>query len=327
MYHPRRRSLLAVAASWPLVSFGQVSPVLNKPARITVGFTPGGSADLVARALATQLGAYASGVIIDNRPGAGGRIAVDAVKNAEADGSSLLVSPSSVMALYPHVYRKLGYDPLKDLAPVGMLASFSFVLVVGPMVPPAVATLPEFLAWARANPKSAAFASPGNGTVPHFAGVALSRASNTDMTHVAYKGGAPAMNDVMGGQIASNMAVISNALPHIQARKVRALAVTGPARNAVLPGVPTMSELGYADAGVTESFGVYLPGKASVEVVNRLHALVQEAKTGKAFVEVLHKATFDAGPALNPAEYRQQIAAETARWAAIVKASGFVPED
>ena len=323
----RRRFLLAAASSLPALSFAQAPALLAKPAKITVGFTPGGSADLVARAIAAQLNAYAPSLIVDNKPGAGGRIAVESVKHAEPDGTALLVAPSSVMALYPHVYKKLGYEPLRDFAPVAMLASFPFVLVVGPLVPASVATLPDFVAWAKANPKQAAFASPGNGTVPHFAGVAWGRASKIDLTHVAYKGGAPAMNDVIGGQIASNMAVISNALPHIQAHKVRALAVTSPTRSAMLPHVPTMGELGFADASVTESFGLYLPARASSEVVARLNALVQDAKSSKTFGEVLHKAAFDVGPALSPGEYRQQIAAETARWSAIVKAAGFVPED
>lgn len=321
------RIMFGTACALPLGAMAQPAPLLNKPVKIVVGFTPGGSADLIARALAGQLAAYAPGVIVENKPGAGGRIALEAVKNAEPDGSTLLVTPSSVTTLYPHVYRKLSYDPLKDLAPVSMLASFPFVLVAGPMVPAQVATLRDFIAWSRANPRQAAFASPGNGTTPHFAGIALNRAGNLDLTHVAYKGGAPAMNDVMGGQIASNMAVISNALPHIQAGKVRALAVTGPVRSAALPAVPTMTEAGYPDASVTESFGLYLPAKTAPETVLRLNALVREAMATKAYQDVLVKSSFDAAPVMNPTDYAQQIKAETARWASIVKASGFTPED
>jgi tripartite-type tricarboxylate transporter receptor subunit TctC len=190
-----------------------------------------------------------------------------------------------------------------------------------------VGSLHDFITWSRANPKQAAFASPGNGTTPHFAGIALNRAGNLDLTHVAYKGGAPAMNDVMGGQIASNMAVISNALPHIQAGKVRALVVTGPVRSTALPAVPTMAEAGYPDASVTESFGLYLPAKTAPELVLKLNALLREAMASKAYHEVLAKSSFDPAPTLSPAEYTQQIKAETTRWAAIVKASGFTPED
>lgn len=326
---------LLASGTWP--GTGRAQPaapaaaapaaIANKSVRIVVGFTPGGSADLIARALAGQLAGYATHVMVDNKPGAGGRIALEAVKNAEPDGSTLLVTPSSVTTLYPHVYKKLSYEPLKDLVPVSMLASFPFVLVAGPLVPAQVSSLPDFISWSRAHPKQAAFASPGNGTTPHFAGMALNRAGNLDLTHVAYKGGAPAMNDVMGGQIAANMAVISNALPHIQAGKVRALAVTGPVRSSALPGVPTMAEAGYPDASVTESFGLYLPAKTPPELVLKLHAVVREAMASRPYQEVLAKSSFDGAPALSPADYAQQIRAETARWASIVKASGFTPED
>ncbi len=302
-------------------------PVLTKPARIVVGFPPGGSADLMARALAQQLGGYAPSVIVENKPGAGGRIALEALKNAEPDGSTLVVTPSSMVALYPHVYKKLSYDPLRDFTPVAMMASFPFVLVVGPLVPAQVKTAAEFLAWCRDNPRLAAYASPGNGSTPHFAGVALSRASQVELTHVAYKGGAPAMNDVLGGQIAANMAVISNALPLLQTGKLRALAVTGPARSAALPDVPTLMEAGWRDVQVTEWFGVFLPARAPAEVVQRLNAAVRDAIKTKAVQEVLAKASFDAAAPASPAEFGRMLKAEVDRWGGIVKASGFTPED
>lgn len=337
--HPHRRRLLRVVSAclllgaYPWLAQAQTpgttggTPLLSKPVKIIVGFTPGGSADLMARALAAQLGAYAPTVIVDNKPGAGGRIAAEAVKNAEADGATLLVTPSSVTTLYPHVYKKLGYDTLKDLAPVGMMASFPFVLVAGPAVPAPVKTLGDFMAWAKDNPKQAAFASPGNGTTPHFAGIALAKAAKAELTHVAYKGGAPAMNDVIGGQIAANMAVISNAIPFIQSGKVRALAVTGPVRSAALTQVPTMAEAGYPEVKVTESFGVYLPAKTPPDIVAKLSALVKDAVASTAMQELLAKSSFDRAPAMSPADYSDQIRAETARWGQIVKASGFTPED
>lgn len=316
----------AAVASLPAGLLAQ-TPALAKPARIVVGFPPGGSADLMARALAQQLSSYAPSVIVDNKPGAGGRIALEALKNAEPDGSTLVITPSSMVALYPHVYKKLSYDPLKDFTPVAMMASFPFVLAVGPLVPAQVKTVAEFLAWCRANPKLAAYASPGNGSTPHFAGVALARAAQVDLTHVAYKGGAPAMNDVLGGQIAANMAVISNALPLLQTGKLRALAITGAVRSPALPEVPTLIESGYRDVLVTEWFGVFLPARAPADLSVRLNAAVRDALGTRAVQEVLAKASFDAAPPASPAEFGRMLKAEIDRWGAIVKASGFTPED
>lgn len=329
MFHRRRfmAGAALAALSGPGALWAQAQPALAKPARIVVGFPPGGSADLMARALAQQLGSYAPSVLVENKPGAGGRIALETLKHAEPDGSTLVVTPSSMVALYPHVYKKLSYDPLKDFAPAGFMASFSFVLVVGPLVPAQVKTVVDFLAWCRANPKLAAYASPGNGSTPHFAGVALGRASQVELTHVAYKGGAPAMNDVLGGQIAANMAVISNALPLLQTGKLRALAVTGAARSAALPEVPTLAEAGYPDVQVTESFGVFLPAKAPPELTARLNLALREALKTRAVQEVLSKASFDAMPVASPAEAGRMLKVEFERWGAIVKASGFTPED
>ena len=320
------RSGTAAVASLPAGLLAQ-TPALAKPARIVVGFPPGGSADLMARALAQQLAGYAPSVIVDNKPGAGGRIALEALKNAEPDGSTLVITPSSMVALYPHVYKKLSYDPLKDFTPVAMMASFPFVLTVGPLVPAQVKTVAEFLAWCRANPKLAAYASPGNGSTPHFAGVALARAAQVDLTHVAYKGGAPAMNDVLGGQIAANMAVISNALPLLQTGKLRALAITGAVRSPALPEVPTLIESGYRDVLVTEWFGVFLPARAPADLSVRLNAAVRDALGTRAVQEVLAKASFDAAAPSTPAEFGRMLKAEIDRWGAIVKASGFTPED
>lgn len=326
----RRHWLLGAAASTlpctPSV-WAQSPPALDKPVRIVVGFPPGGSADLIARALAPQMGAYASQVIVDNKPGAGGRIALEALKNAEPDGSTLVVTPSSMVSIYPHVYKRLSYDPQADFTPVAMVASFPFVLVVGPMVPERVKSLADFLAWCKAHPSQAAYASPGGGSTPHFAGASLARASGVDLLHVPYKGGAPAMNDVMGGQIAANMAVVSNALPQVQAGKVRAIAVTGTTRSPALPQVPTVAESGFPEVVLTEWFGVYLPRKAPPDVVGRLNKAVLDAVKAKGVQEVLAKAAFEAAAPLSAPEFAQMARADMARWGQVVKASGFTPED
>lgn len=327
-----RRGVLAAMAAAALAPLAlqvhaQAHFPLSKQSRILVGFTPGGSADLMARALAPQLGAYAGSLIVENKPGAGGRMALDTAKAADADGSTVVVTPSGMVTVYPHIYRKLGYDPLKDFVPVATIASFPFVLVVGPSVPAEVKTVKDFLAWAKANPGKGAYASPGNGTAPHFAGAALGRASKLDLTHVPYKGGAPAMNDTIGGQVALNIAVISNALPVIQAGKVRALAVTGAQRSRALPNVPTVQEAGLPELQMVESFYVLLPSRTAPEVVRKLHAEVHRATAARAFQDVLANAAFDAAPPRSLEQEAKAYREDYDRWAGIVKASGFTPED
>ena len=301
--------------------------VVTKPARIVVGFPPGGSADLVARALVQAMPGYAPTLIVDNKPGAGGRIAIENVKAAEADGSAMLITPSSMVSVYPHVYKKLNYDMGRDFTPVAELTSFPFVLVVGPQVPASVRTVADFVNWAKANPKLASYASPGNGTTSHFVGAMLARESQAPLMHVAYKGGAQAITDVIGGQIASNIAVISNALPHVQAGKLRALAVTGTKRSSVLPDVPTLAESGYKDIDMTEWFGLFVPARTPPEVVGKLAAITRDALKTKGVQEAIAKAGFDAATPATPAQFATMVKQDGARWGGIVKSTGFTPED
>jgi tripartite-type tricarboxylate transporter receptor subunit TctC len=300
---------------------------LPKTVRILVGFPPGGSADLLARALAQQLVSYGAQVIVDNKPGAGGRIALEQLKNAEADGSVLAVTPASMMVVYPHIYRKLSYQPLQDFAPVGKIGAAQFVFTVGPLVPASVKTLADFVAWAKAQPALATYGSSGAGSIPHFTGVALAKAAHIELTHVAYKGAAPAMSDLLGGQVAANVGVISNALPHIVSGKLRALAVSGPVRSAALPDVPTVGEAGYRAAQAMEWFGVFLPARASGEAVNRLHAAVREALSARPLQDALAKASFDVAAGESVKEFTQQCHTDLNRWGEVVKVSGFTPED
>jgi tripartite-type tricarboxylate transporter receptor subunit TctC len=327
----RRHLLLSTTVcALPLALHAQTTaskPVIDKPVRILVGFPPGGSADLMARALSLHMADYAAQVIVENKAGAGGRIALDTLKSADPDGSTLVVTPSSMLTIYPHVYKQLNYNPQKDFSPVASMASFPIVLVVGPMVPTSVKTLADFLAWCKANPGQAAYATPGGGTTPHFAGAALARASGVDLLHVPYKGGAPAMTDVMGGQIAANMAVISNAMPLLKSGKIRAIAVTGAQRATALPQVPTIVESGFPDVVVSEWFAVLLPAKANPAHVARLNLVVQEAMKSQAMKEVLAKAAFDGMAPVSPTQLTQLMNSDLVRWGQIVKATGYTPQD
>jgi tripartite-type tricarboxylate transporter receptor subunit TctC len=327
----RRRFLLGSAAAlgwastaWPRSALGQA---IGKPARVLVGFPPGGGADIVARQLAERLrGGYAPAVVVENRAGAGGRIAVEAAKNAEADGSTILVSPNPMITLYPHIYRKLAYDPVRDLVPVTSICSFPLVLVAGPGVPAEVKTARDLVRWAKANPRQASYATSATGSTQHFVGVMFARAADVELTHVGYKGGGQAMPDLLGGQLPLMIGTPPSIMASLQAGKLRALAVTGTQRSPLLPEVPTFGELGYAGLDMKDWFGVYLPSKTSNETVARLNAAVREAIRSKEMAEALTKVAVEGGGE-SPAECASLIAAESRMWAAIVKASGFVGED
>lgn len=321
------RRQLTLAGLGALASPHLMAQSAGKPLRILVGFPPGGSADLLARALAQSLGHKGLTIVVDNKPGAGGRIALEMLKNAEADGSVIAVTPASMMVVYPHIYRKLSYQPVQDFAPVSRIGAAQFVITIGPQVPASVRTLADFLAWCKAHPEQASYGSSGAGSIPHFTGVALSKAAGVELTHVAYKGAAPAMSDLLGGQVAANVGVVSNALQHIQSGKLRALAVSGPSRSAALPAVPTLAEAGYRAAQAVEWFGVFAPVKTSTEAVGRLHALVQEALKTPGMQEALAKASFESGAGESVKEFAQALQQDLQRWAEVVRQSGFTPED
>ena len=301
--------------------------IFNKPIKIVVGFPPGGSADTLARVLAQQLSGIAPSVIVDNKPGAGGRIAVESVKNSEADGATLLLTPASMMAVYPHIYKKLPYDPVSDFAPVGRVAAAPYVIAVGPMVPADVKTLADFVKWGKANPAKASYGSSGAGSIPHFTGVALGKRLDLDWTHIAYKGAAPAMNDLLGGQVASNVSVMSNALPHILAGKLRALAISAPQRSSALPNVPTFIESGAKEETAVEWFGLFAPVKTPSDVVLKLNLAVNNAVRSKQFSETLAKAAFESISPDTPATFAASLKSEVVRWGQVVRVSGFTPED
>ena len=298
--------------------------VIAKNARLLVGFPPGGSLDVVARTLVEQMKGYAPSMIVDNRPGAGGRIALETLKAGEPDGSILALTPGDQVTLFPHVYQKLNYDPLKDFVPVTTVCTFPFLLAIGPMVPANVTTLVQFTEWCRANPKLATYGSPGAGTRPHFLGVSLARAAGIEFVHLPYKGGAPVIQDLLGGQIPAGINVFSNAFPHVQSGSLRALAITAPQRSPLLPDVPTAREAGYPGMEAIEWFGLFVPGKTPTDTINALHLTVQRALATDAVKSGLAKQSFDVA-GMSPNDFVGLIKADIERWGGIVKASGFKP--
>ena len=302
------------------------SQVVGKLTRMIVGFAPGGSSDVTARLLVDQMRGYASTIIIDNRPGAGGRIAVETAKAGAPDGSVLLLSPASMIVLYPHLYKPLGYDPVQDLVAVTTVCGFPFVLSVGPLVPRDVRTLADFIQWCKANPKLASYGTSGAGSMLHFAGMMLARAANFDFTHVPYKGASPALQDLLGGQVASTVGVLGIALPHIQAGNLRALAMTGTTRSSFLPDVPTLTEAGFPGLEITEWQGLFVPAKTPPAVVHALNRSVRDALDTAEMKAGLIKLSFEAG-GTSPEQFADIVKADIARWEPIVKASGFTPEN
>ncbi|CAN5764418.1 tripartite tricarboxylate transporter substrate binding protein [soil metagenome] len=320
----KRRQLASLAA---FAAASLAAPALlaqDRPTmRILVGFPPGGSADVIARLLAEKMrAALGQNVIIDNKPGAGGRVALGEVKRAAPDGNTLVLSPSGALVIQPWLYQNLGYDPVKDFTPIARVCTFDFAVTAGPGAPPG--DIKAVMAWMKANPAKANYATSGAGSVPHFAGQLLAQATGVNMTHVAYKGGAPAAQDLIGGQIPLMVDTATETIEHHRAGKVRILAVTGESRSKSLPDVPTLKESGInvtADA----FFGLYGPAGMSAETVARINRAVAEALRGQ---EIQDKIT---GFGLvtsytGPAELAAMQAEHLKRWEAPIKASGFKAE-
>lgn len=324
----RRRFLLGSAGGIASYALG-ASPTLSQPllstARMVVGFPPGGPTDVVARLLVEQMKTYASSAIVENRPGAGGRVALDALKNSPADGSIMVLTPAAMVTLYPHVYKSLSYN-LQDFAPITTVSTTAMAYVVGPLVPSSVKTLADFIAWCRSNPSQSSYGTPGTGSPLHFLGVMLSRAANFEYLHVPFPGTAPSIQSLLGSQIASCISPIGPFVPHVRAGTMRALAVTGAQRSTLLPDVPTIAEAGYPALEFAEWFGVLAPARTPSATVEALSGVLRAALQTKELQTGLANQSVDVG-GLTPADFARKIKADFDRWGPIVKESGFNPLD
>lgn len=302
----------------------QAQPI--ETARIVSGFAAGGTVDTLARRVADKLRTdYAKAVVVDTRSGAGGQIAIQNLKTSPADGSTLLVTPMSMIGIYPHTYKKLSYDPVADLTPVSLGVVFDLAFGVGPMVPASVKTVADFFAWCKANPTQANFGSPAAGSVPHFAGELIGRAGHVDVRHIAFRGSQPALLDMIGGQIAAVSAPVGEFLPHLPGGKVRLLATTGAQRNRFAPNVPTLAEQGFKDLVFNEWFGFYLPAKAPADIVNKANAAIRAALEKPDVVEGLAAMGLEAKSS-SPSELAVLLKSDFDRWGPIVKQIGFTAE-
>lgn len=316
----RRRVLGALAAACGTVALpalAQAPTTPTGPVRLVVGYSPGGPVDaaarLIAPALQRELGVP---VVVDNRPGASGTLGGDVVARAAADGNTLFFAGSPTIVINPNVQRRMPFDPMKDLAPIAPLVTTANVLVVNKDQP--WRKVSELLADAKAHPGKVAYGSAGTGGTNHLSGALLEKATGTQMTHVPYKGNAPAMTDVIGGQISMMFDVVASARPFIASGKVRALAVTSRERNPMLPEVPTMAEAGVPGYEVLGWIALYGPAALPKPMVGRLTAAARKALAG----EELRGKLIDMGYGLWDASLEalgDKARAERAMWATVSK--------
>ena len=294
---------------------------IDKPVRLLVGFAPGGSADIAARLLADRMkDELKQSVTVENRPGAGGRIVAEAIKNAPADGSLLMLTPIVVTVLAPMVFAKLPYDPLTDFAPVAHVANFQFAMAVTAAHP--AKTVQELVDWWKANPASANFGSPAPGSLPHFFGVMIERSAAISLVHVPYSGGGPLTNAVMGNQVSSGIDTVVDQIELHRSGKIRLIATSGGQRSPLLPDVPTFGEGGLKGVEGTAWFAVYAPAKTPDATVRQLNAAINRALAVPELRERFAKLGLEPTGG-TPANLSARMAQDTARWAPVVKASGF----
>lgn len=302
-------SLMVAQAAWA-----------QTPIRILVGFPPGGSADVTARSIADKMkDSLGTPVVVENRPGAGGRIAAQAVKEAAADGNTLMLAPFAVMVVQPVVFRSVRYDTTTDFTPIGNTVSFPLALAAGPMTP--ATNMKELVDWLRANPAQANYGSPAAGSMPHFLGELLAASAKVKLTHVPFQGGAPMVTNLLGGQIPIGFDTPAEFAEHHRAGKLRVLALSGAQRNAQFPGVATFREQGI-DIDANAWFGLFGPAAIPKATVDRLNAALQAALKTPDVIDRLGKLGLTAIPG-SADDMTRQLAADKAVWGPVIRNSGF----
>lgn len=293
--------------------------------KMLLGYPPGGSSDVVARQLAEKLvGLYARTSLVDNRPGAAGRIAIDTLKGSPPDGRTLLLTPASTVTVYKDIYKNLSYNPFTDLQPVSLASTFVHGLAVGPMVPAEVKTLAQFATWAKANPDKASCGNPGEGSFPHFMTLVMAKAIGAPIQPVPYRGGAAALNDMMANQLAALMLPDGSFLPFVKDGKVRVLATSGEKPSPFFPDVPTFADQGVKELVVTEWYGVFAPTGTPAAVVDRASQAIAKVTAMKDIGEAFAKVGV-VPKANTPAEMAALIKSEAETWGPIIRATGFKP--
>jgi tripartite-type tricarboxylate transporter receptor subunit TctC len=299
---------------------GTAAEYPSRPVTLVVAFTPGGASDVLARILGRKLEQIlGQPFVIDNRPGAGGNVAAEAVAHSAPDGYTLLAGNNAILATNAALYKKINFDPEADFAPIGLIGSQANILVVNPTLP--VKSLAELIALAKANPGKLNFASSGHGLAAHLAGELFKAEAKIDIVHVPYKGAAPALQDVIAGHVQMMFATASSVVSHIQDGKVRPLAVATLKRTAVLPDVPTIDELGIKNFDATTWHGLVAPARTPKDIV----ATLNQALVATLDDPGVKKSLGDLGVDIiggSPEDFAAYIKSEIPKWTAIIKASG-----
>lgn len=318
--HSSRRAALALAAIACTFAAGAwAQPWPSKPIRLIVPFPAGGGTDIIARELANKVAGSGYSFVVDNKPGSGGNLGVDAAAKAPADGYTLVLGQTSNLAINPTLYSKLPYDPLKDLTPVSLVASAPLVIVVAAESP--YQTLGDVIAAAKAKPGFLNYATSGNGTVAHLATESLQKVAGVKLTHVPYKGAAQGVTDLIGGQVQLYVSSIPTLISHVRSGKMRALAVTSGKRSSDLPQVPTVAESGYRGFDAVTWFGIAGPAGLPKDVVAKLNADINKALQSADLKKKLGDQGADVEGS-TPEQFGKLIREDIARWGRIVKDSG-----
>jgi tripartite-type tricarboxylate transporter receptor subunit TctC len=317
---PPRRHALAALLLAPALLRAQGSA---RPLRLVVPFTPGGSTDILARAIGPRLALPGQTVYIDNKPGAGGSLGADLVAKAEPDGATLLMGHIGTLAVNPALYPRLPYDPVRSFTPVAGVARVPNVLVVSAASD--LRSLKDLVARAKARPGALTYSSGGNGSAAHIAMESLKLRAGLFMSHIPYRGTAPSVQDLIGGQVDATFTGSPAVLPHLRSGRLRALAVSGSARLAALPEVPTVAEAGYQGFEADQWYGLVAPAGTPTDIVTRLHAAVQRALAAPEVQQQL--ATEGASPMPGtPQAFGELIAREIPRWREVVRAGNVRPD-
>lgn len=291
-----------------------------KSVHMIVGFAPGGSTDKLARVLAQRMGELlGQTVVIENRPGAAGNIAAELVATAPADGYTVFLGTVSSQAINPHLYSKLKFDPIKSFEPIALVAKYPLLLVVAPQLQ--LGTVQELVAYARANPGKTFYASSGNGSPAHLAGEIFRLSTGTDVRHVPYKGGGPAMMAMMGNEVQFGFETIPSAISHARSGKLKGIAVTSGSRSAAAPELPTMQEAGIKGFPVTSWAGLLAPAGTPKDVLAKLTQATQAALASPALVATLAGDGAEPGSG-SPADFARFMADELKAWGEVVRNAG-----
>ena len=297
----------------------------SRPVRVMVGFAPGGPNDIIARAYSAQLAeSLGQPFVVENRTGAAGNLAAEAVARAAPDGHTLMLGSTGTNAVNPSLYAGLPFDPVRDLAPVSVVATSPSALAVHPKV--AAQSVRELIALAKAQPGKLTYASAGSGSSQHLSAELFKQATGVDIVHVPYKGAAPGITDLLAGQVDMSFAPVANVVPHAKAGKLRLLAVTGASRSEFAPGVPTVAESGVPGFDVTTWYAVFATGATPAPIVERLNAELGKASRNPKLREQLAGLGIDAAASASPAEARAYRDAEVERWGKLVRALGVKAE-